>query len=221
MTGVGLPSVQVVRVIVAAVVLAALGLVFFGVRSRQTEESLRVSSLRNLQQWGIALNLYLIENGNELPEVGRTPVTADQKKAWFNALPPYLSETPLADLPPGERPRPGVPSLWIRPESKPVKIWDPEAFFFNYGMNAALQPEEGKRSFRIYELRFPGSVIFLAPTSDFSPSSSPETIVFSARHEARILFSDGHAESIPQARLEDPEARKAAAAEHGISWFSE
>jgi len=200
-------------------VLVGLGVTFVAVRGRQTQESHRVSSLRNLQQWGIALNLYLIENGNELPEVGRTPVTPDQTKAWFNALPPYLSESPLAALQPGERPRPGVPSLWIRPESKPVKIWDPGVFFFNYGMNTALQPEEGKRSFRIYELRFPGSVIFLVPTSEFSPGASVETTVFSEAGEAHILFCDGHAEAVPQSKLQDPSALSAASAEQGVSWF--
>ncbi len=219
MNGLNLPSLRTIRLAASALVLVGLAVTFFSLRARQNQEGQRVASLRNLQQWGIALNLYLIENGNELPEVGRTAITPEQTKAWFNVLPPYLSESPLADLPPGQRPRPGVPSLWIRPESKPVKIWDPEVFFFNYGMNSALQPEEGKRSFRIYELRFPGSVIFLVPTSDFSPGASVETTVFSAAKDAHVLFCDGHVEAVPQSKLQDPSALAADAAGEGPSWF--
>lgn len=219
MSGAGAPSLRVLRIAGAILVLAALGVTFVAIQSRQGEEGRRLGSLRNLQQWGIALNLYLIENGNELPEVGRVPVTSDQARAWFNALPPYLSEPPLASLRPSGRPRPGVPSLWIRPDSRPVKIWDPDVFFFNYGMNAALQPEEGKRSFRISELRFPAQVVFLVPTSDFSPAASVETTVFSGAGDAHILFCDGHAEVVPRSRLEDPAALGAASAESGLSWF--
>ena len=216
-----LPSLRLVRVSVSAVVLLVLGLVLVAVLGRQKETATRVADARNLQQWGIALNLCLIENDNQLPEVGRTPVTPAQTQAWFNALPLYLSEKPLAEIPPGDRPRPGVPSLWVRPGTKPVKIWDPEVFFFSYGMNRSLQPVEGTRSFRITEISFPGSVIFLAPTDGYSPGAGPGDVVFPKIGTAHILFCDGHVQSVPRAKLLDPAALSAAAAEKGISWFQQ
>src|SRR5690242_5174151 len=133
------------EIIIAAVILIVLGVVVYTITAKNAGEAQRVASFRNMQQWGIALNLYLIDNENQLPEVGRDPITPEQKKAWYNALPPYISQKSLADLPPGERPRPGVPSLWIDPATKPEKSWDPGVFFFNYGMNKYLQPEEGTR----------------------------------------------------------------------------
>jgi len=214
-----LPSLQVLRFSIGTVVLIVLGLVLYSILGRQKEDRERVANSRVLQQWGIALNLYLIENDNQLPDVGRTPVTMEQTRAWFNVLPPYISEEPLAALPPGERPRPGNPSLWIRPATKPVKIWDPEVFYFNYGMNKALQPVEGTRSFRIYEISFPGSVIFLAPTDGYSPESSPDNIVFSSGKDPHILFCDGHVQPVPRATLLDSATLSAGSAENSISWF--
>jgi len=212
---------HVIRFSVSTVVLVVLGLVLFAVLGGQSEESTRIASVHNLQQWGIALNLYLIENDNQLPEVGKTPVTTAQTKAWFNVLPLYLSETPLAELPPGERPRPGVPSLWIRPGTKPVKIWDPEVFFFTYGMNRNLQPVEGTRSFRINEINFPANVVFLAPVDGYTSDSGPENVIFpkSKTSAAQILFCDGHVQRVPPAKLLDPAALSAAAAEKDVSWF--
>ncbi len=187
------------------------------------------ASARNLQQWGIALNLYLIDNENQLPEVGATPIVPAQEKAWYNALPAYLSQTPLADLPPGSRPKPGTSSLWIDPASKAPRVWDPEVFYFNYAMNRFLQPQEGIRSFRINELNYPGNIIFLAEVNGYEPAATPETTAFlhgrrpdSPTAIANILFCDGHVAPITRAVLvNDPATRSAAAAETGVSWFEQ
>ena len=210
---------RLIRICACAVVLAALGLVLMVVLGRQKEAGARIAASRNLQQWGIALNLYLIENDNRLPEVGKMPVAPAQANAWFNALPLYLSKKPLAEIPPGERPRPGVPSLWIRPGTKTVRIRDPEVYFFNYGMNRNLQPVDGARSFRINEIPFPGNVVFLVPTEGYSSDAGPEDVVFPKKMAAHVLFCDGHVQPVPRAKLLNPAALSPAAAERDVSWF--
>jgi prepilin-type processing-associated H-X9-DG protein len=186
-----------------------------------------LKSARNLEQWGIALNLYLIDNGNQLPDVGSAPIEAKQETAWYNALPPYLSQTPLAELPPDDRPRPGVSSLWIDPSLKPVRGWAPGTFYFNYAMNRALQPESDTRSFKINELNYPGNVVFLAEVDGFEPVVTPDTVTF--RHGAKsgsleattnVLFCDGHVSPVTRAVLvDDPASREASSAKNGVSWF--
>jgi hypothetical protein len=216
-----LPSRTIVQFVIGAVLLVIVGVIVYGNLSRQKEASLRTSEARNLQQWGIALNLYLIENENQLPEVGATPVTEEQKKAWYNVLPPYVSETSLAAIPPGQRPRPGEPSFWVRPTTKPVKIWDPQTFYFSYGMNRYLQPVETARSFRIHEIAYPGNVVFLVPVSGYTPAAVPETVVFSSDKEPEVpvLFCDGHVQTVKKSVLLAPGAHEAAAAAGGPSWF--
>lgn len=199
---------------------------WFSARSRDASGA---GSARNLQQWGIALNLYLIDNENQLPEVGANPIDPAQTKAWYNALPPYLSQTPLAELAPDARPRPGVTSLWIDPSSKAPRVWDPNVFFFNYGMNRFLQPRADVRSFRINELGYPGNIVFLAEVNGYEPDATPETAVFphgarpnSPQGVAQILFCDGHVAPVTKAVLtDDPAARSAAQAETGVSWFEQ
>jgi prepilin-type processing-associated H-X9-DG protein len=216
------------EIIIGIAIVVVLAVVLSAILMKQKAEAVRVASSRNLQQWGIALNLYLIDNENQLPEVGGDPVSPDQKKAWYNALPPYISQTPLADLPEGQRPRPGVPSIWIDPASGKVRIWDPAVFFFNYGMNKYLQPVEGTRSFRIYEINFPANVVFMTETEGYSPGITPENVVFrhggvrptNPKAEAHVLFCDGHVQAVTRQQLvNDPNALSAAAAETGISWF--
>ena len=206
------------------VLLLVAGVVWLQARGK---DAAGVASAHNLQQWGIALNLYLIDNENQLPEVGGEPITAKQTKAWYDALPPYLGQTPLAELPAGQRPRPGVPSLWIDPVLKPVRMWDGEQFYFNYGMNHALQPQAGVRSFKINELNYPGNVVFLTEVDGYDPDVTPETVAFrhgrtkSATAIAQVLFCDGHVAPVTRAALTSEAALSASAAEKGVSWFQQ
>lgn len=222
MKGNMLPPIKVVQWVLGGVILIVFGLIAFSNFARSGQAALRTAELRNLQQWGIALNLYLIDNENQLPEVGATPVTVEQTRAWYNVLPPYISETPLAELPEGGRPRPGVPSLWVRPTTKPVKIWDPAVFYFDYAMNSFLQPQAGTRSFRIYEINFPGSVLFLVPVSGYSPGAAPDDVVFDLSEKppvARVLFCDGHVRAVPRGILKSAESRAVPVSGNGVSWY--
>ena len=221
---------RTLRFIVALAVILVSGIVGVTVMGRSAEDARKAAGIRNLQQWGIALNLYLMDNNNQLPLVGREPVSEDQSKSWFNALPPYISQKPLAELPPGQRPRPGVSSLWISPSSAPVRVWDDQVFYFNYGMNRALQPNPAARSFRTYELKMPQNIIFMTETDGYSPGVTPETVQFyrgmsrSSAPDAvsNVLFADGHVKSLSRQELVlDREARKAERAATGISWFME
>ncbi len=188
-------------------------------------ESSAVVSARNLQQWGIALNLYLIENENQLPTCGRNPVDDDQTSAWYNSLPVYLGQTPLAELPAGSRPTPGQPSLWIDPATKETRTWDDTVFYFNYGMNRFLQPDPDLRPFKIYEIAYPGNVVFLTEVDGFEPVVTPDTVVFrrglnAPTASALVLFCDGHVAPVTRGTLvDDPASREAATAETGVSWF--
>lgn len=213
----------------AALLALALGL--FTLFQKKEAGKKEAVAMRNLQQWGIALNLYLIDNGNELPGVGAEPVTAEQSTAWFNALPPYLSRKPLAGLPPAERPRPGVPSFWMNPAFKPRRVWDDSQFFFALAMNRFLQPDPALRPFRINELGIPSKVIFLSETESFSPALDPDG-VYSAWKSPKpntkgsaslVLFCDGHVELVPRAALLDPAALAAPAPGFNLpaSWFKE
>jgi prepilin-type processing-associated H-X9-DG protein len=175
----------------------------------QRRERQRTISAANLRQWGIALTLYMGESQNCLPLPGSKEALLQQDNAWFNALPPYLGVPMLKDLPPGQRPSPDQSSLWINPAARSRAKIRPDQFYFCYGMNEKLLPEEGS-SLKIYNIDPPSSVVFLAEVEGFDPVSRPDTVV--RRHGpnppnspesfAHVLFCDGHVEAVNGARFE-------------------
>lgn len=190
---------------ISILVVLVVILVFVALPRWAKRDTVRDSaiSFRNLQQWGIALNLFLIDNNQQLPEIGSKALGSNDEKGWYNVLPPYLSLQPLADIPAAERPRPRSASIWIDPsvEKKPPG----DGTFFSYAMNRYLQPRIARPSLRIFNVADPGRVIFLAETSGFTPAVYPETTQF--RHprsetdttlSAHVLFCDGHVERITE-----------------------
>lgn len=158
-------------------------------------ETTRQISYANLQNWGIALNLFVNENDNRLPETGDDFPRPEQRQAWFNALPTYLSMTPLTELPDGELPEPGRPSLFVCPLSRmPSDGSGP--YFFSYAMNRHLQPDPKKEPFRVYQLRNPGRTVFLVEVCQFVPWATVQQIDYRQTTRdgevgAFVLFVDG------------------------------
>lgn len=208
--------------LILLVVLLFGGYAWFQKRQAATREA---RALRQLQLWGIALNLYLIDNDNVLPDVGTD--FSPNPSAWFEVLPPYLSQPPLSELiREGKNPAPGQPSLWSSPRTSKPRVWDSSQIYSTWAMNSALQPDPTLRPFRIQELETPGNVIFLTEGSGFSPGLRPHELSSAPGLPKKtpnppVLFCDGHALPIPRQTLLAPETRKADNLPNGISWFIE
>lgn len=187
-----------------AVVLGVLGFVWLTSRS---SASLQALSARNLLQWGIALNLHLVENEDRLPSVGGALASSDAKDAWYNVLPTSIGEPALTELPVGERPKPGQDSLWVDPGTKPSEArgnWG--EFFFTLGMNYWLQPTPDEPAWKIYRLTDPARTVFLTQVAGPRPGLAPETVVYryggtGAKAIATVLFCDGHAAALTRPQL--------------------
>ncbi|GAB4240604.1 MAG: hypothetical protein OHK005_02890 [Candidatus Methylacidiphilales bacterium] len=201
--------------VVALVII--VGLIAVPLLFKQRETNARLISLNNLQQWGIALNLYLIENDNRLPQIGMNLDGEPNLFAWYNALPVYLSQQPLSDMPAAARPQPGQNSLWMDPAVQAKDFSGSGEFWFAYGMNRWLQPNPGRPSYKIYEIADPGATVFLAETASHEPGILPSEVRFRHQHSqtgksvAQVLFCDGHAAAVGRAELveapgiDDPE----------------
>ena len=167
-------------------------------------------SAHNLMQWGIALNLYLTDHENRLPEVGSSHPAAGEENAWYNALPVYLSQPALTTLAASELPRPGMESLWVDPTARipRTKKGGPGACYFSYGMNRWLQPSPQEQPWKIYDLQDPAATVFLVEVSQYEPGALPGQAEF--RHGGKssnpaavgmALFCDGHVDKVTRAGL--------------------
>jgi prepilin-type processing-associated H-X9-DG protein len=209
----GLTRTEVLALV--AVILVAL-LIIWPLWNRQAVAKNRQISANNLRQWGIAFNLYLGESQNILPVAGTQDTIATADQAWFNALPPYLSQPPLKDLPLAARPGNNKGNFWTNPAAKLTRRVD--IYQFTYAMNAWLSvPSHGP--YKIYEIENPMAVVFLAEVEGSTPAAQPADVVprfgsskpQNPEAAAHFLFCDGHVELLPRVRfagqpgLEDPE----------------
>jgi len=159
-----------------------------------------------LQQWGIALQLYIQDHDGFLPRRGQgvRPVTViDRDEDWFNCLPPYLEMSPYKDLyARGQVPRPGQRSVFLCPDAK---VPEDGRHFISYGMNMYLSRWDQRDASRVVQLPKLSSLAFLADSPGGYASTVPSRSEFSVapRHSggANVVFVDGHVQRFTGAYL--------------------
>jgi prepilin-type N-terminal cleavage/methylation domain-containing protein/prepilin-type processing-associated H-X9-DG protein len=154
-----------IELLVVIAIIAILAAILLPALARAKDKAKLISCTSNLRQWGMAIRMYIDDNGDRIPRDGMDssgtyPGANGAEKdlnAWFNLLPPYMGEKILNDYFVG---LPGNPLL--RAELIPFpggrgKIWHcPSAFmdsstimnvlsglgadgFFSYDMNIDLK----------------------------------------------------------------------------------
>lgn len=191
--------------------LAALGILALAVALpyflHQARAAARSASLQNLRQWGIALNLYLVENDHTLPASGHL---REDPAAWFEGLPPYLSLPPLSQTPPAAV---HGDSLWAYPGVKLPNGTSGSASRVTYGYNIWLQPESARPPWRIYEIEDPSATLFLVETGPGTLLAQPSDMAFphDKSRTGLALFCDGHVEAVTREAALQPAAADPAA----------
>jgi len=106
----GFTLIEMLVVIAIIALLAAIIVpsVQGGLRSAR-----HTQSMSNLRQWGTALQMYILDSRGRMPTRGpdQQPTwaqvaqvgSAQVANAWYNVLPPYVGEKPLAEIPAAER----------------------------------------------------------------------------------------------------------------------
>jgi len=193
------------------------------------QQAASVAAMNNLMQWGIGLNLYLLDHDNRLPLAGPSQPRADLSDAWYNALPPYLSQAPWSSLvsPTFKRDDPSA-AIWNDPVMREKFGEMKDIFIFPYGMNRYLQPQPDQPSFRVFDLENPQSVVFLSEAASVDPGLVPGAVSY--RHSRKplapgavghVLIVDGHAAAVERRILsaepgsEPPAEEKSPA----VSWL--
>ncbi|MGC3991029.1 MAG: prepilin-type N-terminal cleavage/methylation domain-containing protein [Chthoniobacteraceae bacterium] len=203
--------------IVIAIIAILAGLLLSSIAKIQTTAQ-QTQSLNNLRQWGSALNLLLSDRGNRLPWEGQ-PITPTSATAWYNVLPPYMSQLPMSKMTVATYPKAGQKSVWINP-AVPTFVNNnyQSKFLFCYAMNYYLSTG-ALPQLNVARIAKPSATVFLAETLDSYANLNPTYIVAlflkgdilkpdgtwtaQADAAANFLFCDGHV-SLKKRREFDP-----------------
>jgi prepilin-type processing-associated H-X9-DG protein/prepilin-type N-terminal cleavage/methylation domain-containing protein len=196
---------------VMALIAILMGLLLPSVvRARQSANQLTCAS--NLRQWGLAMQMYAVQNNGYLPRRGQGVGPTQQVTRlpdWFNALPPFLKMHPYMDMVASNdivRPGDGN-SLWLCPSASDM----PGSYYWSYAMNMGLSVWEtdqnngnpdkvssvGNTSLMVFLADAPGNYCSVFP-SKFANGYNP---VPRHNNSVNICFLDGHVVAIPGAYL--------------------
>lgn len=128
-------------------IIAVLIALLLPALARSRQASRQISCLSNLRQWGLATQMYALENHGYLPRRGQgvaPTVQVDRPPDWFNALPPLLGMTAFTDLnAQGIAPKPGgASSVWLCPQADDFD----GKYYWSYGMNMGLSVETASQN---------------------------------------------------------------------------
>lgn len=225
-----------IELLVVVAIMGVLAALLLPAVSRAQYRVRRVECLSRLQQWGLAFRLYVEENDGWIPRESYEPLgevtinnwsqvkgrslpdgKTDSLDVWYNALPPYLSQSPaLAFVPSANRkdfyerrnlihcPGARFPSHAYRPNFQfPL---------FSLAMNSQLIQHGPTIQFSAMESADPArTALFLDNLLEGEPKVDPAQESyhlgqpgayanrFGARHErgGNLAFADGHVAWFP------------------------
>jgi prepilin-type N-terminal cleavage/methylation domain-containing protein/prepilin-type processing-associated H-X9-DG protein len=149
-----------IELLVVIAIIAILAAMLLPALSSAKQKAQAVQCLNNLRQWGLAFHMYTDDNRDSVPDEGdvgqainyggSANSTDNYDYAWYNAIPPSISQIPLVDYYgangyPKNPPLPGSHSIFSCPTSTDpdttIGFANPPTVakaFFMYGENGRL-----------------------------------------------------------------------------------
>ena len=246
-----LRAFTLIELLTVIAIIAILAAILLPALANSRERANRIACSSNLRQWGLALNMYLDDNRLVFPDfsipgtaAGAPPGYSQDKinwsdltafaaagsgnSAWFNALPPYVSQKPLGQYAASPANFVNSRNIFRCPTARflPQEVNPLMRVAFSYGINFrgtnGLVPAAAP--FRASVVRHSSAFVFFSdaranshevpfygsnPLSDLgAPRGSLNHL--SSRHDAgaNLTFLDGHAAYFRYTYLAYPKGTK-------------
>ena len=240
-----------IELLVVIAIIAILAAMLLPALARAKERAYRTVCLGNLRQWGLALNLYLDDSQQVFPDFSianntpNAPAGYDQdnltwsdlaqfaaggygNSAWFNGLPPYVSQKPLWQYADNPTNFVNGPTVFRCPSARflagEVDPFTRVAFSYGINFKGTNGVVPATTPFRATVVRHPSAFVFYSdnransvetpfyganPLNDLgAPRGSLNHL--SSRHAAgaNLTLLDGHSEYFKYAYLCYPKGTK-------------
>ncbi|MEP6664319.1 MAG: prepilin-type N-terminal cleavage/methylation domain-containing protein [Verrucomicrobiota bacterium] len=217
-----------IELLVVIAIIALLAALLLPVLSKAKQKAQATQCLNNLKQWGLATQLYVVDNNDYLPKEGKgTPLDDDltniNYQAWYIQLPEILSLPPYRDM--LWRTNPLIapaPCIWICPSN--LRRCDASSLtnnLFHYCLNLAHNGAGAgvTHPLKITAIPRPSTVVWLFDSKNL-PAIGTNNFVHTNLHNggAQFTFLDGHARRFNKRDYWDLAANKARTNNPEIVW---
>jgi type II secretory pathway pseudopilin PulG len=150
------PALTLIELLIVLSVIALLIALLLPSLSRARSLAKQMSCQTRLRQWGLAFELYAVENSGYYPHIDgldrqdgstppRRPADLADYYGWVDVLPPYVNEKPWHSFPPFQHPGPKsifqCPAAVLAPSVE--YGYNPRRNgYFSYAMNSCLALDE-------------------------------------------------------------------------------